>query len=66
MYNIYANKKNGSYEFITSTKDEKEARKKARNLSSNEYHSYMIIKKSQEEGDQIIERNELEEIEWEI
>lgn len=64
MYNIYANKKNGSYEFITSAKDESTARKKAKNLSSNEYHSYMIVKKSQEEGDQVVERKELEDLDW--
>ena len=64
-YNLYATKKNGSYELIGNTQTKEQARKKAEKLSTNEYTSYLIIRKSKELGDTPVERGEIEDLEWE-
>ena len=65
IYNLYATKKNGSYELIGNTATKEQARKKAERLSTNEYTSYLIIRKSKELGDSPVERGEIEDLEWE-
>lgn len=64
-YNLYATKKNGSYELIGNTATKEQAKNKAKRLSSNEYTSYLIIRKSKELGDTPVERGEIEDLIWE-
>lgn len=64
-YNLYATKKNGSYELICNTQTQQQAKEKAERLSINEYTSYLIIRKSKELGDTPVERGDIEDLIWE-
>lgn len=44
MYKIYANKKVGGYDFISTAKEEQDIEKQVNSIDRKTYRSYLIIK----------------------
>ncbi len=64
-YNLYATKKGSGYELIGNIQTQAQARKKAERLSTNEYTSYLIVRKSKELGDTPVEKGNIEDLDKE-
>lgn len=57
MYKIYANKKVGGYDFISTAKEEQDIEKQVNSIDRKTYRSYLIIK-NDGNGDEIYKSQE--------